>query len=217
MQGRSPRAAALSRIENGLDAEAMIAWAKDINFPAILRGDFSHALLYQNVKMTGKRFGPQYLCFYEAWGGDAAIAWSDVTSMLSDRKLNPGDGVVRTEMILKTGNLPPPRGEYEPRGLMVGATDCADPKREAEFNEWYDKVHAQEVLDSGLYQSALRYEVARPDVKQPKYYGFYETEGEGAETLQKLMQSAERSPDPYPDFFLIRGVWTYNLIYNAIG
>ena len=59
--------------------------------------------------------------------------------------------------------------------LVVGA-NCADEAREAEFNEWYDKTHLPDILETPGFTEALRYENTEPAEGQAKYIAVYRIE-----------------------------------------
>ena len=49
-----------------------------------------------------------------------------------------------------------PAAESAPRWLMMVATRCTDPQREADFNSWYDDIDIPDVLEVPGYQRARR-------------------------------------------------------------
>lgn len=60
--------------------------------------------------------------------------------------------------------------------LMV-ESNCADASKEADFNEWYNSVHVQDVLKTGIVRKATRYELTTPPAEgRGKYLAFYEIE-----------------------------------------
>ena len=46
--------------------------------------------------------------------------------------------------------------------ILVVETNCVDAAREAEFNEWYDKIHLPDVLESPGFIRGTRYEFLMP-------------------------------------------------------
>jgi len=48
------------------------------------------------------------------------------------------------------------------RWILVVETNCADATKEAEFNEWYDKIHVPDVLESPAFINGNRYEYLMP-------------------------------------------------------
>ena len=60
--------------------------------------------------------------------------------------------------------------------LFVVETNCADAAREAEFNEWYDKTHLPDVLETPGFIRATRYENTEPSAGEAKFLATYEIE-----------------------------------------
>ncbi len=69
--------------------------------------------------------------------------------------------------------------------LRVVKTNCADAAREAEFNEWYDKTHLPDVLETPGYIRATRYENIEPSEGEAKYLALYEVETDDIDALMK--------------------------------
>ena len=55
-------------------------------------------------------------------------------------------------------------------------SNCKDPAREAEFNRWYEDIHVADILDTGAFHTAYRYESLAPQATQATYLALYETE-----------------------------------------
>lgn len=55
-------------------------------------------------------------------------------------------------------------------------TNCLDPVREKEFNEWYETVHLPDVLETGGFRRVTRYENREPAEGQGKFLALYEVE-----------------------------------------
>jgi len=62
------------------------------------------------------------------------------------------------------------------RGILLVLSNCKDPAREAEFNRWYEDIHVADILETGAFQTAYRYESLDPQATQAKYLALYETE-----------------------------------------
>ena len=60
--------------------------------------------------------------------------------------------------------------------LFVVETNCADAAREVEFNEWYDKTHLPDVLETPGFIRATRYENTEPSEGKAKFLATYEIE-----------------------------------------
>lgn len=68
--------------------------------------------------------------------------------------------------------------------VVVVESNCGDPKREAEFNRWYNDVHVPDVLETPGVVRASRYEAV--DAAGSKYLALYEIE---ANDLQAVMKA----------------------------
>lgn len=58
-------------------------------------------------------------------------------------------------------------------GIYLVLSHCDDPAKEPEFNDWYD-AHLGEMVATGLFHRATRYELATPGTAEP-YLTVYET------------------------------------------
>ena len=66
-----------------------------------------------------------------------------------------------------------------PRAVLVVVTNCSDPAREAEFNDWYTNTHVPDILQLPGFVAATRYEiVGQPRQGQGKFLALYEMEAE---------------------------------------
>ncbi len=61
-----------------------------------------------------------------------------------------------------------------PSAIRVIRTNCTDPTQHASFNEWYDGVHAPDVLSSGMVSRVVRYQNADPADAGPGYLAIHE-------------------------------------------
>lgn len=64
------------------------------------------------------------------------------------------------------------------RWLLTAESNCADPSREAEFNQWYDTIHLADMLETPGIVRASRYENTNPAEGQGKFVAMYEIETE---------------------------------------
>ena len=60
--------------------------------------------------------------------------------------------------------------------LALVESDCKDPSREIEFNEWYNEVHIPDMLELPAVVGAERYENPNADENSPKYLAIYKVE-----------------------------------------
>jgi len=73
------------------------------------------------------------------------------------------------------------------RWLLTVESNCCDPSREQEFNEWYDNVHLPDILETPGFVRAIRYENTNPAEGQGKFIAIYEIETDDlASTLTKF-------------------------------
>ena len=66
-----------------------------------------------------------------------------------------------------------------PRAIVLVFTDCTDPAREQEFNEWYNNTHIPDILQAAGFVAATRYQVlGDPGPGQGKFLAVYEVEAD---------------------------------------
>jgi hypothetical protein len=94
-------------------------------------------------------------------------------------------------------------------GLMVGLTNCTDPADEADFNAWYDRVHAADVVRSPWFWNSQRYK--RIDGDLPDYAALYETTLQGSEALKRYMRWPERVSEMHPRIANLH-VWSFDYV-----
>jgi len=76
-----------------------------------------------------------------------------------------------------------------PRTTVLVFTNCADPAREKEFNEWYDNTHVPDVLETPGFVGCTRYEmVGDPGPGQGKFLAVYEVESDDLESTMAGLQ-----------------------------
>jgi hypothetical protein len=65
------------------------------------------------------------------------------------------------------------------KATVLVFTNCADPARENEFNEWYDNTHVPDVLETPGFVGCTRYElIGDPGPGQGKFLAVYEVESD---------------------------------------
>ena len=70
--------------------------------------------------------------------------------------------------------------------LLVVETNCADAAGEAEFNEWYDKTHLPDVLETPGFIRATRFENTEPSEGKGKFLATYEIETDDIDETLKV-------------------------------
>lgn len=66
--------------------------------------------------------------------------------------------------------------------MLFAFSDCKDPAREAEFNDWYDNIHLPDMLEVPGMIKATRWMSARPaEGDRRRYLALYELETDNLE------------------------------------
>ncbi|GBD11722.1 hypothetical protein HRbin23_01395 [bacterium HR23] len=93
-------------------------------------------------------------------------------------RLHPALQVVARLMWKRIGPTftTPKTGRASITGLFAVQAHCADPSREKEFNDWYNTVHVPDILSTGLFHTAYRFEAVLPQPGQDRYLALYETD-----------------------------------------
>lgn len=71
------------------------------------------------------------------------------------------------------------------RYILVVESNCTDPAREAEFNEWYDKTHLPDVLETPGFIRATRYVNTEAAAGKGKFVAVYEIETDDIDAFTK--------------------------------
>ena len=69
--------------------------------------------------------------------------------------------------------------------IEVG-TNCKDPAKESEYNEWYNNTHLPDVLETPGLVRATRYENTNTGEGQAKFLAIYEVETDDIEGYMKI-------------------------------
>ena len=71
--------------------------------------------------------------------------------------------------------------------LFLVETNSTDTAREAEFNEWYDKIHLPDVLKTPGFIKATRYENTDPPEEKGKFLVTYQIETDDLTQTMKAL------------------------------
>jgi hypothetical protein len=71
--------------------------------------------------------------------------------------------------------------------FLIGS-NCSDPEKEKEFNDWYDNVHLNDVLETPGFTGAIRYENTSPAEGEAKYLAVYQIETDDIDEFMKLSE-----------------------------
>jgi hypothetical protein len=90
--------------------------------------------------------------------------------------------------------------------VLVVGTNSADTAREAEFNEWYDKIHLPDVLESSGFIGATRYENIEPLEGEAKFLAIYEIETNDIDETMKALadhMAGKRAEGRYSELLVV--------------
>ena len=69
--------------------------------------------------------------------------------------------------------------------ITIVGTNCADPAKEKEYNDWYDNIHLPDVLETPGFIGATRYENTAPQEGEAKFLAIYEIETDDIAAFSK--------------------------------
>ena len=69
--------------------------------------------------------------------------------------------------------------------VLAVTTNCTDATREAEFNEWYDKIHLPDILETPGFVRATRYENIKPLEGEARFLALYDIEADDIDRVMK--------------------------------
>jgi len=72
--------------------------------------------------------------------------------------------------------------------IRVVESNCTDAAREADFHEWYNKVHLPDMLETPGIVRATRYEAVEPKEGEARFLAVYEMETDNIDELMKKSQ-----------------------------
>ena len=181
MEGRYPNGLLLA-ITNCTDDSRLDEfnyWYNHMHVPDVTGpGVFRHAIRFQNSDPASP--AGQFVATYET-------GWEEVEKAMpahreaSDRIRAGADRGTPLIQPVTVGVFKRRGGEFNAAakpalGILVVLSNCKDTHDEKEFNRWYEDVHIPDILDSGAFHTAYRYESTDPEATKGKYLAIYETE-----------------------------------------
>ena len=194
MDGRYPYGLffALTNCNDPANEEEFNSWYSHKHLPDVTGpGVWRHASRYVNTDPSPDN--GKFLALYETYWDDVAAARNEM--MQTDarvRELGRHSPHIRSVLVTTFKRL---GGEFRAanrpaRGILAVLAKLKDPAREEEFNRWYTDIHIPDILDTGLYHTAYRYEALDPQAAGAKYLAIYETDhsdpGKTGNELRKL-------------------------------
>ncbi len=154
-------------------------WYDHVHLPDMLgSGVARHGVRYQNADAQPRQ--AKYLAIYEIERDDldgVDQEFSRVAQRLTQQgRMDPALEIVSRAMWRRIGPefTTGTTGEAKVAGIWMIQSNCADPTREKHFNSWYDQTHIPDLLRTGLFQTAYRFEAPSPR-PAGKYLAIYET------------------------------------------
>ena len=154
-------------------------WYNHIHLPDVTAlGIFQHAIRFANSDLNSP--AGQYVSIFETTLEDvskAMPAHREARAKLGDkgyRGTSLGQDVF-TAVFKRLG------GEFAASrrptlGILLVLSDCKDTADEDEFNRWYEDVHIPDILDTGAFHTAYRYQSLDLQATKAKYLAIYETD-----------------------------------------
>ena len=192
MEGRYPNGLllAISNCADPSKTEEFNYWYNHMHVPDVTGpGIFRHAIRFVNTDPASE--AGQYVATFETTFEDVSKAMPanrEARAKLSkagERGTPPMQGVT-------VGTFKRLGGEFSAAtrpalGIRLVLSNCKDAAREQEFNRWYEDVHIPDILDTGAFHTAYRYESLAPEATKAKYLVIYETDNiDPAKAREKL-------------------------------
>ena len=203
MEGRYPNGLllAITDCNDPAKVDDYTHWYNHIHIPDVTApGIFSHAIRFANSDPDSP--SGRYIATYET-------DWEDVSKARpanheAGAKLRGGaDRGSPYIQSVTVGVFKKLGGEFTAsakptRGILMVLSNCKDTASEEDFNRWYEDVHIADILDTGAFHTAYRYESLDPQATKGKYIAIYETDSSdpaeaGAELGKKRADWQQRN------------------------
>src|SRR4030042_4354487 len=73
------------------------------------------------------------------------------------------------------------------RYILEVRTNCKDPEKETEYNDWYNHTHLPDVLETPEVVRATRYEAIDPAGGEAKFVAIYEIETDDIDAFMNAL------------------------------
>jgi hypothetical protein len=205
----------LASCKDASQEDALREWYKAIYMPdMVATGWVENGLLYRNIKPSLDEGEARYLAIHETDRWDMEDMLDEISMAHAPRWREQGRDntnlqVERIGVFRKCG--PPSRPEVSgfttqrtgiarTAGLLLALAKCTEPRREGDFNNWFNRVYVPEVMAAGPFHTAYRYaKVAQESDKRRLFVALYESDtsdlaGDIERFLSHWQASAKRSP-----------------------
>ena len=195
MDGRHPEAVrlTLTRCTNPAREAEFNTWYDQVHVPDIIAGGVAtHATRFAHADPHADNL--PYLALYELPGKDLARIHQGFADLV-DRLRAQGRTfaslhVGRRSMWERIGGRfsTERTGRAKTAGLFIIESQCTPRERAREFNEWYDRIHIPDLLATGLFHTAHRFQgMAGQD--GGTYLAIYETAGDPLDAVHEFVRS----------------------------
>ncbi len=189
----------LSNCADPAKEQSFNEWYDKVHVPEIVKlGSYHRATRFVNTEW--KPDHPKYLAIYETHWDDPIAAQKAMSE--GYRKLRESG---KTQLFdgIKVWGLHTFRKLGEPirrdlssagkqtKSIMLVLIDITDPAKDMAFHEWHIKEHIPDVLWSGSYHTATRYENVEYKPGAPKYLVIYSSEWEDANAARESAGKAQ--------------------------
>lgn len=183
--------AVYTRCTDPAQEDAFNEWYERVHMPDILAlGLTRRGLRYRNSEPQAG--APDYLSIWELDSGGDLEPVNDAFATMAVRlrqegRIHPAREVTRRGMWRRIGPefRSPRSGHLRPGGLFIIESNCTEQDRLGEFNTWYDRAHIPDLLATGLFITAYRFE-AMTGQPGARYLALYETDGDPVEAVSSF-------------------------------
>ena len=157
-------------------------WYDNTHLPDVLSsGLLRNPVRFARATDAAEDREPRYLATWESDTETPDRLLQEVTEMgqglLQRGRVHPSLRLKHMGMLRRIdGGFWSRRHGQEVAGVMVVSSNCTDPAREDEFNDWYSNTHLPDILSTGAFHTDYRYEDINPSESVGKYWAIYETD-----------------------------------------
>lgn len=167
-------------------------WYNHTHLPDLVgSGLFRTAIRFSKAEGSLDPDGPKYLAVYESDSDDPGGLMEEVDKL--GARLNEQGRVTdalqsRAVSFLQRldGGFWTRRLDRKTQGLSIASTNCSDPAREGDFQDWYTGIHQPDVLSTGGFHTSSIYTSVNQVDGLGKYVCMYETDLHTSQALEKF-------------------------------
>jgi hypothetical protein len=158
----------------------------------VAAGWATHALRY--ARADDHHEPGDHLAIYEMAGDDLDAALAIMAragqQWVQEGRIHPAlKSVGRGNWRSTAGRFPTKKsGPENAGGIMMLQCRCREAGREAELARWYETVHIPDVLETGLFHTAYRFDAASQEPGQGTSAVIYETDLDPADAARRLRE-----------------------------